>query len=321
MKIKFRKSSNILTLCCLGIMMFSPGCGTPAPLAQIRDAHQKLLTILEEENNLNVITKEFDNTLWIYLPSDNSFLEMKSKNEPAPPPSSSPSSSTTIYFLESEFDGRDFGIQYDIGPSKRYAKDPGYTSAFSEEYQMNQRSILGAISRAYSDFEEIPDDDQMADRAPNIFVIVMADIKNGVESRVFLHLKDLKRAYTDPTFHVEYAKRVISDQPSGNPAIIGDETGKHINFRDIQLPEFLAKQIVFRINFKYTRSAFPPKGMPKEEILKTVVETVDAYDFQEFTSVKLRDLNDGAVYSTTKDQLSEYRSKPSEGRLIHIKFR
>ena len=107
----------------------------------------------------------------------------------------------------------------------------------------------------------------------------MADIVNGLEARTWLHLNDLKRAYTDQTFHGEYAKRVISEQPFGDPAIIGDALGSHVDFKYISMPEFLSKQMIFRINFKYTRSAFPPTSTPKEEILKAAAETVGSYDF------------------------------------------
>ncbi|MCK5179278.1 MAG: hypothetical protein KAR32_07080, partial [Candidatus Omnitrophica bacterium] len=182
------------------------------------EAHQKLLDILKEENNLRVITKEFKNALWIYLPFEKSFLEMKAKKKQPAGPSSAPTASPTIHFLEGDFNGQDFVIRYDIGSFKKYAKDFGYTSSFTEEYRANQRNILTAISRAYTGVEG----------SPTFFILVMADIVNGLETRIFLHIDDLKRAYSDQTFHGEYAKRVISDQPFGSHTIIGDTAGKHV---------------------------------------------------------------------------------------------
>ncbi|MCK4882588.1 MAG: hypothetical protein KAS92_06160 [Candidatus Omnitrophica bacterium] len=341
----------ILTLCGLGLFMSLSGCEVPAPKALTpSEAHHKLVSILKEENGINVVTKEFKNALWIYLPLEESFLQLKANTKPAAAPSSTPESKTTVHFLDVEFNGQDFVIRYDIGPAKKYAKDPGYQSLASEAFQTNQRYILTAISRAYASFEEIPDEDRLAervegdidfldhaknadhkrmvhsyvktDRAPNIFVIVMADIENGIESRIFLHLKDLRRAATDATFHEEYAKRVISDHPFGDPAIVGDQAGAHVDFHEITIPEFLAKQIVFRVNFKYTRSAFPPSDDSVAEILKAAATTVASYDFKEFSAVELQDLSNGAVETVERKELARHSETfSSPGRLIRIEFK
>jgi len=291
------------------------GCGQPTTTKPLSpsEAHQKLIQILKEESNIEVVTKEFERTLWIYLPMAEGFLEMKAKDKPPAPPSDGPTTSPTVHFLEGTFEDSNFKIEYDISPSKKYAKDYGYSSSFSENYQTNQRNILTAISRAYSNSEE----------APAFFVLVIADIVNGMEARTLLNLGDLKRAYTDQAFHGEYAKRVVSEQPRGDVEIVGDKEGKYINFRDITWPEFLVKQIIFRINYKYTQSAFPPSesDLPKDEILKAAAATIGAYAFTDFASVELHDLNDGALYTIAKEELSAYADEPSKGRLIHIKFR
>ena len=155
---------------------------------------------------------------------------------------------------------------------------------------------------------------------PDFFVIIEADITNGLEARVLINLEDLKRAYVDQSFHGEYAKRVISDQPTGNKNIIGDKEGNYIDYKDITWPEFLAKQMIFRINFKYQRSSFPPSDDTLMELLTIAADTVAAYDFTDFTSIKLEDLNARTTQSISQDDLTAYRSEQSQGRLIHIKF-
>ncbi|HQP10258.1 MAG TPA: hypothetical protein PKV41_02600 [Candidatus Omnitrophota bacterium] len=332
------------------VLVLAAGCGQPPQLPRISasEAHKKLVSILKIESNLDVTTKEFDQSLWIYVPFTESFLEMKAKQDPGPGPSDTPTQASAIYFLDARPVRDGFEIRYDIGPSKNYAKDPGYASTYSEKFQAAQRNILMAISRAYADFEEVPGQDQLrqqvpgdvdfagasknashkqmvhdyikTEKAPLFFVIVLADIVNGLETRILLHLKDLKRGSTDQTFYEEYTKRVISEELTGNPAIIGDTSGRHVDFHNITMPEFLAKQIISRIRFKYTQSAFPPSGTPKDEILKAVVETVDAYGFEGFASVVLKDLSSGTIDTLTKEQLASYRENPSEGRLIRIRF-
>jgi len=57
-------------------------------------------------------------------------------------------------------------LEYDVEPSKGYAKDFGYTSQFSEHYKTAQRQILAAVSRAYANFEESPSDKQLIAEVP-----------------------------------------------------------------------------------------------------------------------------------------------------------
>jgi len=126
---------------------------------------------------------------------------------------------------------------------------------------------------------------------PDFFVIVGADIVNGLEAQVLFNFEDLKRAYTDQSFYGEYAKRVISEQPYGNIEIIGDKKGNHVKYKSLSWPEFLAKQMVFRVNFKYQRSSFPPSNDTRLELLTIAADTVSAYQFKDFASIELQDLN------------------------------
>jgi len=311
-----RLTIYVLLLSALGL---ATGCAR-APSSEVlspSEPHQRLIEILREENNLEVTTREFEHTMWIYLPLEESFFEMTAKRQRSHGPVDA-KTAPAIHFLEGEFRHPSFEIQYDIGPLKTYAKDPGYESKFSQDYQTKQRNILTAISRAYTGAGDSQIDEE---KAPDLFMIVMADIVNGLEARTLLHLNDLKRAYTDQTFHGEYAKRVVSEQPAGNAAIIGDQEGEYIDFKDITLPEFLIRQIIFRVNFKYTRSAFPPSGTAEEEILRAAADTVDAYGFTDFTSVILHNLDDESVQHIAQEKLTAHKSEESKGRLIHIKFR
>ena len=288
------------------------GCTQTAPdepLA-LTDPIKNLIRICDEEHHFTVIVTPFDHAVWVYLPLEESFLHMKADSKG----SSNSSVSTVnpvIKYLDGIYQDGNFHLTYDIAPSKGYAKSYGYTSEFSEDYKSKQRNLLTAIYRA---FNEVSD-------PPEFFVVILADIINGLESRTFIHYEDLKRAYIDPSFHEEYAKRIISEQPLGNAEMIGDRTGESIHKNDITWPEFLSKQMIFRVNFKYQRSAFPPSNDTQAELLNIAADTVSAYDFTNFTSIELHDLNNNTNFSITREDLVGYRSEsPSEGRLIHIKF-
>jgi len=254
--------------------------------------------------------------MWIYLPLDKNFLQMKA-TPMGPLSSDQASTSLSIKFLEGWFADERFNLKFDIAPSKGYAKDFGYASKFSEQFQTAQRQVLSAISRIYSPLSQSSNTE-----VPDFFIIVLADIKNGLEARVLLNFEDLKRAYVDQSFHGEYAKRVISEQPTGNANLIGDKEGRSINYKDMLWPEFLAKQMVFRINFKYQRSSFPPSNDTQKELLNIAADTVAAYNFTDFESIKLIDLNTKSSFSVSPQDLAFYatESTSSKGRLIHIKF-
>jgi hypothetical protein len=78
--------------------------------------------------------------------------------------------------------------------------------------------------------------------------------------------------------------------------------------------------MIYRVTFKYQQSAFPPSADTRSELLRIAADTVAAYDFTDFTSVKLRDLDTGAAFVTPRADLADYASEPSEGKLIHIRF-
>jgi len=287
------------------------GCAQTAPEEPLvlTDPAKEIIRICQEEHNFTVTIMPFNQTMWVYLPLEEGLLNMKADGKGY---SNSAVSAVkpAIKFLDGKYQDGSFHLTHDVAPSKGYAKSYGYTSEFSEEYRSKQRNLLTAIHRAFNE-ENDP---------PAFFVVVIADIINGLESKTFIHLEDLKRAYVDQSFHEEYAKRIISEQPIGNAGMVGDQIGKSVNYSDLTWPEFLSKQMVFRINFKYQRSAFPPSNDTRAELLNIAADTIGAYEFTDFTSLELHDLNHNANFSTTREDLVKYRSESSEGRLIHIKF-
>ena len=59
------------------------------------------------------------------------------------------------------------------------------------------------------------------------------------------------------------AKRVLQES-KGSTDYIGDEIGQHLEYNDIQMPDFLTKQMINRIRFKFTQSDFPPRKIMKK---------------------------------------------------------
>lgn len=295
----------------LFLLMATLGCARTAPEKPLAltDPIKELIRLCDEEHNFSITAIPFDHIVWIYLPLEENFLHIKA-NPRGFSNSQESSMATTIKFLGGEYKDNNFHLTYDIVSSKGYAKSYGYSSEFSEEYKTKQRHILTTITRVFNDSEN----------PPAFIGIIIADITAGLEARTIIHFQDLKRAYVDQSFHEEYAKRTISEQPIGNMEVIGDRTGANIKLSDMTWPQFLSKQMVHRVNFKYQQSAFPPSDDTRVELLTIAADTVAAYGFEGFTSIQLRDLGNNTTTETTRENLANYRSEPSSGRLIHIKF-
>ena len=184
-----------------------------------------------------------------------------------------------------------------------------------EKFQNSQRDLVMAVGRAFVDTDK--------KELPEFFVIVLADIKNGIMAKMTFAFKDLSRMMQDPFFQEEFMQRLIVDYPQGNAKIIGDKTGANLDIVDLTWTDFLAKQIVYRMNYRYTRSAFPPSSDPKQEILNAVADSFRSYEFKDYGGLILHDL---AVKTTAQipksnlDDLIAAQPSDSGGKLIHIKF-
>ncbi len=303
----FRTSA--LTL--LSLSIFIAGCG-PSPLPEKKiassEAYTKFLKLAKEDYSLEPVTHWVENTLWIYLPTEESLFDLKAK-DPAPP-GDQPVDKETLQFIDGKYEAGQFMITYDVAKVRSYPKDYGYGTSYSEEYQSKQRNIMAALTRAFENAEE----------KPEFLILVAADIKKGIELKMAMAYQDLDRASKDQTFMEEYAYRAVLDTPHGDKAIIGDKVGKHLEYKPITWPEFLTKQILYRLQFKYQQSSFPPKDTPEKIITTAAAQTVKAYNFTAYDGIVLKDLASRETKTIDKAAIDALPSEP-QGRLIEINFR
>lgn len=308
----------------------------PRPLLTPTEAEKKLTTLAKEEYGMTVVTRSFPNTLWIYIPLNTPFVDIKVSPD-GPKNSSEFLRTRAINYLDVRFAENKFDVDYDVSMLKKYAQDPGYSSAYTEELQTKQHNILTVIYRSFGDFEKVPGQDELlqrvpgdldfehprkeldhktlvhayvkTDRAPDFFVVVLADTNKGLEMQLTLYLGDLLRAYSDPLFGEEYNKRIIADAPTGSEAILGDMTGEHLNWHDLTWGEFLAKQVAYRIRFKYQRSDFKPTDDTEKEFLTALAETLEGYHYTDYQAIELRDLDAGKNLTLDPDQIKTFLPK------------
>jgi hypothetical protein len=93
------------------------------------------------------------------------------------------------------------------------------------------------------------------------------------------------------------------------------------------MPDFLTKQMVNRIRFKFTQSDFPPQENIEEALIGIIADTNRYYHFKDFTQVRTNDIRTKKKMIFTPKQLDFFgEDKPkdedqrSNGKLIHIIF-
>lgn len=287
--IQMQKCKNFLTL--LVFTATLAGCApTPFSSVTLNEAHQKFLKICQEEFHYPVITKNFPNTLWIYLPTEESFFDFQASPE-GPQKSDQPTEGQVLQFLDVNFENQNFQISYAADTVKQYKDDPGYASVYNEKLSEMQNRIQTAILRA---FGEVPASAAAGEKVPDFFVVVIADIKREIEARSLFYFEDFKQGQADPPgiSTDEYIKRFINEV-NGHPGIVNDTGGGHQDYHDITWPEFLSRQLQHRIRFKYQMSDFKPGPETETELIKIVHEALSTYDFKDFAAVKLLNLATG----------------------------
>ncbi|MBZ0167567.1 MAG: hypothetical protein K8I00_12245, partial [Candidatus Omnitrophica bacterium] len=95
--------------------------------------------------------------------------------------------------------------------------------------------------------------------------------------------------------------------------IINDTEGKHLNYRDLTWNEFLIKQIINRVKFKYTRSSFKPQTTDPGILRDLALETLQAYPFRDYEKIIFRNLETKETFSLQKSEVPPFREfKPKE---------
>lgn len=263
------------------LLGLAAGCSKatiPKPIP-LTEAHGKLLKICEK-NGLNVVLKPLQHTLWIYVPVREDLVGLVATSE-GPQKNESFQEHSVVKYLDSIYETQRFLITYDIRPDKNYTQSQGTKLDYLPGYHKINQQIITAISESYFDAAD----------APLFFVTIVSDILKGIEIENILHLYDLKWVMSAGSMpQEEYVKRVIYEI-RGKKEWIGDAKGQHLAYREITMPEFLARQLTKRINFKYQQSSFPPSNDARREILTIVAETLKNYNFTNFNYIELRDLN------------------------------
>ncbi|MDD3374345.1 MAG: hypothetical protein PHY73_01305 [Candidatus Omnitrophica bacterium] len=280
------------------------------PLSRI-EAKEKIEQILENDYDLSSVITWTGDTFWIYVPDENPLYSIAGGKKSTKPVKKK----YTLQYIDSIFDNNDLKIEYDIVEATKLSSGNGMSTQYSKEFNTKYRNVTTAISRVFF----------KAENPPKFIVLVVANIKDGLKTTTTFYTEDLKKYQAGALPPDEYTLR-IQTEPSGDEAIKGDAKGTHIEYKDIDIKDFIAKQVTTRINFKFQNSDFPPDKNVADEILDAVVKTIHAYGFEDFSSVVLTDLRANSEITFSKKQINAIQStlpkeKPaSAGKIITIDF-
>ncbi|MBF0123547.1 MAG: hypothetical protein HQL21_09145, partial [Candidatus Omnitrophica bacterium] len=261
-----------------------------------REAEAKLVTFCQKEGNIAITTRMVNQTQWIYLAITDPLFGVK----PSSDPGAKPERKTTPYALlslDSAFnEDRKFSYTYDIVPDVLPADAGTYGMNYNEAYTKKKQIIYQGLQEIFFNVKEVD--------APQFFVVMIADITQGVATKNTFFLRDLKEFMTGAIYEEYYLREL--NEVIGDKNLIGDRNGRTLSYKPVTWTEFLTEQIKNRIRFKFTQSDFKPQTAPDREIVTIVANALRLYPFQDFTGLYLYNRREKKEQIFTKEQLKAF---------------
>jgi hypothetical protein len=264
-------ASLALILC---LFFYLSGCSTStAPTFLKENIADAITDISKKEYNLELKVKLVGETIWIYYPVE-SLFEKADKPEKY-------SEKFLIKDNSAEFKDRQLKINYLIRPIPETEKTQDFK--YNKDTLGKLNDILSVTRRVLFSM------DRAKKPEPKFICIIIADIKIGIEIRELTYYLDLKKVSYNYISLGEYQHRTIQDV-GFLPQALGDRDGSYINYKDIAMSEFIAKQIQHRIRLKFQKPEVERNVDVDKEIEKITAHTVKTYDFKDFNEVVLNNL-------------------------------
>ncbi len=297
------------------------GCAKKEPNTKppLSEAQKNFEKKCREDFDLQVVTRTVGQTIYAYLPTDKPMFDYEAQKENTET-AQAKTPKFSVQYADGEFKGNAFNFEYDIIKKTKSSKeDYGYNTAYTDAYIKMQNNLFTAMAETFAD---VPLENPAPKEAVlKFFVVVITDIKKGMETRSTIYWLDFKRYMAGDLPYDEYMKRFLSDVKGGQ-SMIGDETGSHIDYKDIRIEDFLTKQIINRIHFKFERSDFQPPDDYDSTIADIVADTTRYYKFTAFEALRLENLRSNKKLLFDATQLASFGDDKDfkDGKLIHIIF-
>jgi len=255
-------------------LCFACGCSSSTKPTYIKEnIEQDIRDICRNEYALEVKTKLIGSTLWVYLPVEDLFISAEK-----------PEKYTEKFAIDyNKTRSQDSRLKSD------YLIKPIPDKEKSQDYKYN-KEVLEKINNVWKVLRRVIFSmSQLKGGKPEFFCIVTADIKKGFElSELFYYLDFKKISYNFISWN-EYQHRSIQDA-NMSAEIIGDKEGRHLNFKDIALEDFVMQQIDYRIRLKFQKPEVEKNADIDKEIIKIAVYTIKTYSLKGFGALELNNL-------------------------------
>ena len=286
------KKYLFMMLPALLIVILIPGCALKDDEEELYSksiAERKFIQICKDDYNWDVTTKFIGNALWVYIPYEQDIFKFKANRFPQ-------ISKFSVVSLDGNFADGEFNFGYQIVPISKSEESRGYTYGLTDKINRDFYYLLNTIYRVYFN----------AQQQPEFYVVVMADILNGVEVIYTIYGLDLKKIYSSAIAQEEYYKRILQDI-KGSFSIVQDKQGLHLTYQEISLGQFLTKQIIQRIRIRFLAADFKLRGTIEYEILKIISYCLRTYEFQNFSIVTLTDRSTETTTTNSRLALEEIK--------------
>jgi hypothetical protein len=253
------------------IVLLICGCSSSLSPTYIQaNIDQSIENICKKEYKLDVKVKLIGSTLWVYLPVEDLFV----KND-------KPEKVVEKFdtFIQNMPDERSLKFAYLVKPI------PDRESMQQLKYN---KSVLDKSNDAWKALRRVIFSlDRSKTSEPKFYYLVIADIKNGEVLTEINYYLDLKKVSYEYISWNEYQHRTLVKRgkiPSG------DKEGKSIYYRDITMKEFIADQIVNRLDLKFQKPEVDKNVDIDKEVRKVIAHTLEIYGFKDFDTAELNNL-------------------------------
>jgi hypothetical protein len=259
-------------------------------------AEAKMEEKFKEDLGINPVIRSVDTTLYLYLPVEKNILAIERASDMGGGKKKS----------DKKDDKRDKNFTHTTCSYKDGYFDVGYATAeLPAEKQFFDNITYNYTNQANTIIQKVYNliSDVLTER-PNhytFFRVVIADVKEGIEMTMTFNELDLRKEYSGAIPYYEFSRRVVTTV-SGNVEVTKDYRGKHLEFKPVELPEFISDLVV-----QYLKSGEDLKKAPDTEtaVIKRFYDVATMYDYKEFLFLRTEDVTMRKEQLYSYDQLVE----------------
>lgn len=294
---RYLKNSVKSLLLIVSLSSYFIGCSIEKQEKKTTTAvEEKLINIFKENYKLDISTNLIGKTFWVYIPMEHDVLILDRASTLF---NKERTQRFNVRYISGTYESKIFDFQFYIDQNPELPKMndvfEGVTYDLTEkaaQININAHHYLEEIAWGYP--EQI-----------DFFVLVIADIKRGIEYSQTINALDLKKFSAGSLLAEEYSKRAISNI-KGHQEIANNKDGSYLKYTDITLTDFIIKQVINRIRMDIpTKEITSLAADMNKIILETLWNAAKNYDFADFFMVKISNMVSGEVISYSKTAMDE----------------